>query len=73
MILYAYHVIYISGDISGLQTVTAVNANRYMWKVQIFTILEGFNCPIFGGKGFVEVTPKAGRVSSIFLFPSDVF
>ena len=67
------YVIYISGDISGLQTITSVNANRYMEKVQIFTVLEGFNCPIFGGKGFAEVTPKGGRVSSIFLLPSDVF
>ena len=44
-----------------------------MWKVQISTILEGFNCPILGKKGFAEVTQKAGRVSSIFLLSSDVF
>ena len=44
-----------------------------MWKVQISTILEGFNCPIFGGKGFAEVTAKGGRVLSVFLLPSDVF
>ena len=44
-----------------------------MWNVQISTILEGFNCPIFGGKGFAEVIPKGGGVSSIFLLPSDVF
>ena len=50
-----------------------VNANRYMWMVQISTILEGFTCPMFGGKGFGEFTPKARRVSSIFLLPSDVF
>ena len=67
------YVIYISGDISGLQTITSINANRYMWNVQISTILDGFNCPIFGGKGFAEITPKGGRVLSIFLLPSDVF
>ena len=61
------------GDISGLQTITSVNANRYMWNVQISTILEGLNCPIFGGKSFAEVTPKAWGVFSIFLLPSDVF
>ena len=31
------------------------------------------NCPIFGGKDFAEVTPKGGRVSSIFLLTSDMF
>ena len=44
-----------------------------MWNIQNCTILEGLNCPIFGGKGFAEVTPKGGRVSSIFLLTSDVF
>ena len=68
-----WYVIYVSGDISHLQIITSINTNRYMWKVQICTILEGFNCPILGKKGFVEVTQKAGRVSSIFLLPPDVF
>ena len=72
-IVCIWYVIYISGDISGLQIITSVNANRYMWKVQLSTILDGFNCPILGKKGFVEVTQKAGRVCSIFLLPSDVF
>ena len=72
-IVCVWYVIYVSGDISGLQIITSVNINRYMWNVQIFTTLQGFNCPIFGGKRFAEVTPKGGRVSSIFLLPSDVF
>ena len=72
-IVCIWYIIYLSGDISGLQIITSINANRYMWKVHISTILEGFNCPILGKKGFAEVTQKAGRVSSIFLLPSDVF
>ena len=72
-IICIWYVIYVSGDISGLLTIISVNTNRYMWNVQISTILEGFNCPFFGGKGFAEVTLKGGRVLSIFLLPSDVF
>ena len=60
-IVCIWYVIYLSGDISGLQIITSINANRYMWKVHISTILEGFNCPILGKKGFAEVIQKAGE------------
>ena len=67
------YVIYISGDISHSQIITSIHGNRYMSKVQISTILEGLECPILGRKGFAKLTQKAGRVSSIFLLPCDVF
>ena len=52
---------YILGDISS------------MWNVQISTILEGFNCPLVGWKGFLEVTLQAGRGLSIFILSFNVF
>ena len=58
---------------SDLQIMTSIHTNRYMWKVQISTILEGSEYPILGRKGFGKLTPKAGRVSSIYLLPFDVF
>ena len=72
-ILCVSYVICVSADISGVQNITSINTNRYMWNVAICTILEGFNCTIFDGKGFAAVTPKGRRVSSIFLLTSDVF
>ena len=47
--------------------------NRYMWKVQNSTILEGQKYLILSRKSFAKLTQKAGRVSSTFLFPSHVF
>ena len=72
-LICVWYVIYVSGDISGLQTITFQNSNRYMWNVQISTILEGFSCHNFGRKGFTEVTPKTGRALCIFLLPSHMF
>ena len=72
-IIGVWYVIYISGDISDLQIITSIHANRYIWKVQNSIILEGLESLILGKKGFAKVTPKAGRVSSIFLLPSNVF
>ena len=46
--------------------------NTDMWKVQNCTILEGLEYPILSRKGFVKITPKAGRVSSTFLLPPEL-
>ena len=55
------HVTYISADISGVQTITSINANRYMWNVQICTILEGFSCPILVERVLQKSPQKVGE------------
>ena len=44
-----------------------------MWKVQHSTILEGLGDLILSRKGFIKLIPKPGRVSSICVFPCQVF
>ena len=60
-IVCIWYVIYLSGDISSLQIITFINANRYMWKVQISTNVEGFNCPILGKKVLQKSSKKLGE------------
>ena len=43
-----------------------------MWKVQNATILEGLEYPTLRKKGFANLTPKAGRVSSTFPLPPEL-
>ena len=53
---------YVSGDISGLQTITSINSNKYMWNVQISTILEGFNCHLLVGRVLQKSDQKLGEL-----------
>ena len=61
-IVCVWYVIYISGDISGLQTITSINSNRYIWNVQISTILEGFNCPFLVRRVWQKSPQKVGEL-----------
>ena len=59
-------------SVSLFTIIFVILTNTDMWKVQNSTILEGLEYPILSRKGFVKVTPKAGRVLSIFLLPLDL-
>ena len=59
-------------SVSLLTTIFVILTNTDMWKVQNSTILEGLEYLILSRKGFVKVTPKAGRVSSTFLLPPEL-
>ena len=72
-IVCVWYVIYVSGDISGVQTITFINSNRYMWNVPIFTILEGFNCAFLVRRVLEQSPQKGWRVLFIFLLLSHVF
>ena len=59
-------------SVSLFNTIFVALTNTHMWKVQNSIILEGLEYPILSRKGFVKVTPKAGRVSSTFLLPLEL-
>ena len=59
-------------SVSLFTAIFVILTNTDMWKVQNSTILGGLEYPILSRKGFVKVTPKAGRVSSTFLLPLEL-
>ena len=67
---YKFHVHVES--VSLFTTIFVILTNTDMQKVQNSTILEGLEYPILSRRGFVKVTPKAGRVSSTFLLPPEL-
>ena len=59
-------------SVSLFTTIFVILTKTDMWKVQHCTILDGLEYPILSRKGFVKVTPIAGRVSSTFLLPTEL-
>ena len=72
MRLTNYHFHAHKESLSLFTTILIILTNTDMWKVQNSTILEGLEYLILSRKGFVQVTPKAGRVSTTFLLPSEL-
>ena len=57
-----WYVIYVSGDISHSQIITSIHANRYMWKVQISTILKVLNVLFWVGRVLQNSPQKLGEL-----------